>query len=263
MQTYRSTKLGWVIVACLGTVICGPAVAAEKALGPLAAEERIFAILEEETSLESLEEPLSHVVAYLMDLHGIKIQIDERALKDHLIDGNERITKSVNGISLASGLNLMLRDLDLTWTIVDEVLLITTPREAEEHLVTRMYEVGDLVTVRDTEGKLWRDFDSLIEVLTGTIKAEDWEQVGGTGSIVPFEFRGAAVLVICQTPRIHRKIARLLADMSELGKKYDDGVWPTRDPEPLPECSGGMAASGSESAKGKATGKATGTPDPK
>ena len=157
-RAHRSTRFDWVIALCLGAILSGSTVAAEKTLGPRAAEEKIFAALEEETSLEMVEEPLSHVVAYLMDLHGIKIHIDERALKDYLLGADEPITKSLNGISLASGLNLMLRDLDLTWTIVDEVLLITTPREAEEHLVTRMYDVGDPGNRSQYEGQTLAGF---------------------------------------------------------------------------------------------------------
>lgn len=243
---WKSALCKWAFVLVLGTSFHSPASAGEKALGPQAAEQKIFATLEEQTTLEAVAEPLDLLVARLKDLHGIEIQIDERALKENLLEASVPITKSINGISLASALNLTLRDLDLDWTIVDEVLLITTAHEAELHLVTRVYDVGELVTVRNTEGKLWRDFDSMIDLLTTTVDEESWDQVGGPGSIAPFEFRGAAVLVVCQTPRIQQKVARLVADLNKIAEQFDNGVYPTRDPKPPPTYSGGMAASGGE-----------------
>jgi hypothetical protein len=39
----------------------------------------------------------------------------------------------------------MLNDLELTYVVRDEVLLITTPEEAESQLITKVYPVGDLV----------------------------------------------------------------------------------------------------------------------
>ena len=40
---------------------------------------------------------------------------------------------------------LMLRELNLTYMIQDEVLLITTPEEADARLTTKVYPVADLV----------------------------------------------------------------------------------------------------------------------
>ena len=43
----------------------------------------------------------------------------------------------------------MLRDMELTYIIKDEVLLITTPEKAESELVTKVYPVADLVLSPD------------------------------------------------------------------------------------------------------------------
>ena len=57
------------------------------------------------------------------------------------------MTSRVQGISLRSALRLMLRRIDpeLTYSIQDEVLMITTKEAAAENLVTRVYPVADLV----------------------------------------------------------------------------------------------------------------------
>jgi len=109
------------------------------------AEQKIFAALEDDTRLEFIETPLSQVIDFLKDQHDINIEIDTKALDDIGIGSDSPITRNLRGISLRSALRLMLKDLGLTYVVRDEVLLITTPEEAESKLVTKVYPVGDLV----------------------------------------------------------------------------------------------------------------------
>ncbi|MDA0590319.1 MAG: hypothetical protein O3C17_20145, partial [Planctomycetota bacterium] len=51
----------------------------------------------------------------------------------------------LSGITLRSGLKILLKDLNLTYVIEDEVMKITTVDLANERLSTRVYPVGDLV----------------------------------------------------------------------------------------------------------------------
>ena len=114
-----------------------------KKTGP--AEERITEALNDTTTMEFIETPLSDVVDYLKDLHKIEIQLDSKALEDAGSGSDTPITKNLKGISLRSALRLMLGGLDLTYVIKDEVLLITTPEKAASELVTKVYPVADLV----------------------------------------------------------------------------------------------------------------------
>lgn len=110
------------------------------------AEKKILAALEEPTILEFIETPLTDVISYLKDLHQIPIVLDRRALDDGGIGTDTPITQeSLRGLSLKSALRIMLRDLDLTYVIDDEVLQITTVEEADSRLVTKVYPVADLV----------------------------------------------------------------------------------------------------------------------
>ena len=78
-------------------------------------------------------------------MHGIEIQIDHRALEDIGIGSDTPITRNLKGITLRSALRLMLKEMDLTYVVRDEVLQITTPEEAESELTTKVYPVADLV----------------------------------------------------------------------------------------------------------------------
>ena len=75
----------------------------------------------------------------------MEIVVDHRALEDMNMAVTEPVTVQLDGISLRSALELVLGDLDLTWTIGSEVLLITNFHEADSRLTTKTYDVGDLV----------------------------------------------------------------------------------------------------------------------
>jgi uncharacterized protein YfaS (alpha-2-macroglobulin family)/TolA-binding protein len=180
------------------------------------ATKKILKTLDSPTRLEFIETPLHDVVSFLKDYHGIEIQIDRKALHDVGIGSDTPITRDLKGITLRSALQLMLRDLDLTYVIQDEVLLITTPEQAETRLETVVYPVGDLVAAyRDASGQTSRDFDSLIELITTTIQPTTWDEVGGPGSISVFE--NGQALVFSQTEEVHNQVAAFLATLRRAG----------------------------------------------
>ncbi len=109
------------------------------------AEERIMAELEDITSVEFVDEPLSSAIETLEQLHGIQIEVDQAALEEVGITTDAPVNKQLSGITLKSVLKLMLRDLQLTYIVDDEVLQITTPEKAEAETVTKVYPVADLV----------------------------------------------------------------------------------------------------------------------
>jgi hypothetical protein len=227
-----------------------PAAADEQVSRYRTAETRIFAALEESTSVELIEQPLADYVDFIRDLHKIEVQVDRRALEEMGIDVDEPIAKRLEGLSLCSALNLILRDLGLDWTIANEVLLITSPDEAKTNLVTRVYDVGKLIEVRDADGKFWKDFDSMINLLTSTVQPESWNCVGGPGTIAPFELRGAAGLVIRQTPKVHQELNRLFIELDKIAEQYGDEVIPTRK-KPAPQPAGpGMEGFGGSAGMG-------------
>jgi hypothetical protein len=108
-------------------------------------ETKILAALDEKTELDFAEQPLTEVMDYLKQRHGIEIQLDVKALSDAGVGSDVPITRSIKGITLRSALKLLLGELDLTYVIRNEVLMITSQDEAEHLLSTRVYPVADLV----------------------------------------------------------------------------------------------------------------------
>jgi len=63
-------------------------------------------------------------------------------------------------------------------------------------------------------GAAMADFDSLIDLITSTIQPTTWDEVGGPGSIAPFETNLS--LVVSQTQEVHEEIVDLLEQLRRL-----------------------------------------------
>lgn len=109
-------------------------------------ELKVLDALDEETTFDFIDEPLSLVLDYFKQRHGIEIQLDRRNLIAAGIDPATPITRAARGITLRSALKLLLGDLDLAYSLRYEVLFITTATEAATMRDIRVYPVADLVS---------------------------------------------------------------------------------------------------------------------
>lgn len=116
--------------------------------------QKVYAKLEEMTSFEFIETPLRDVVDYFKDLHDIEIQIDQLALDDTGIDTSPTITSKMKDVPLCEALDRILAPLDLTYSIRDEVLLITTLEHAAKRPEVRIYNVAELLDPQTTAQQL-------------------------------------------------------------------------------------------------------------
>jgi hypothetical protein len=70
------------------------------------------------------------------------------------------------------------------------------------------------------------DYDSLIEVITTTVRPQTWDEVGGPGSIS--EMLAAKSIVVSQTCDVHEEILQLLRAL-RAAKQVDEQVALTKD----------------------------------
>ncbi len=230
------------------------------------------------------------MLEHLAQLAAVNLHLDPKGLEEEGISSEQTVTIDLTqDISLKSALNLILEPLHLSYVIQNEVLKITSEQLRDGVVVTRTYDVADLVIpipnfspsgryglsaalaeaynmtgtgvglspgsafvasqdgtnasgmidpavlaqinqLMPGSGRLasgvnqpismgpggmgggaQADFDSLIELITTTVKPQTWDEVGGPGSIS--EFRNNLSLVISQTEDVHEEIVDLLEQL--------------------------------------------------
>jgi len=110
-----------------------------------AAEREIESRLNTPVNLSFNNQPLKDVLEDIRAMYQINIVPDTAALEAEGISLDRPITLKLEQISLKSALNLMLRNVHLTWVVKDEVLQVTTESQARGKLSTVTYQVTDLV----------------------------------------------------------------------------------------------------------------------
>lgn len=111
-------------------------------------EQKIKEALDQITSFEFPANPLSDVIRYVSEQHGIPIIFDPSVQEAGIDPETEQVEMVLSGITLRSALKLMLEKIQgspLTYIIEDEVMKIIDSTIAEERLTTRVYPVADLV----------------------------------------------------------------------------------------------------------------------
>lgn len=166
--------------------------------------------------LDFAEVPLEEVVNILQDEYGFPIQIDVAALESTGLDSTEPITVNLHKISLGSALRLMLKKSQLTYIIQDEVLMITTPEEADSQLMTCVYDARPFMDAVNDES-----VKALVDTIVSCVHKETWSENGkGAGEIRSLK---PALLVISQTRQAHDEIARLLSAIQKMRDKTAAG----------------------------------------
>jgi hypothetical protein len=107
---------------------------------------RVEAELDKPTNVDFVEQPLKDALMYLSDVHQIPIYMRKTKLEEASVPPDKPVTISLRGVPLRTALDLILDELELTYFIKD-VLIITTPEDAESNLETRVYDCRDLLTM--------------------------------------------------------------------------------------------------------------------
>lgn len=166
--------------------------------------------------LEFADTPLEEVVNLLEQEYGIPIEFDVKALEAIGLAPTEPVNVSLHNISLRSALQLLLKPLQLTYVVQNEVLMITTPEEAESRLRTCVYNVRPLIDDTSEES-----MDGLIDTIVSCVATKSWAENGAGEAEIRVPTPG--LLVISQTQAVHDEIDGLLTAISKLRKQNGDG----------------------------------------
>ena len=168
-----------------------------------AAHKKIEAALSSPTQIEFIETPLQAVVDYLKGFHEIEIQIDRKSLEAMGLGYDTPVTKNLKGISLSSALNLLLSEMDLTYVIKNEVLLITIIQAGK---FPKVYNLDGLIR----PDKWKEDLQALAETIQ-KIGPGAWE---GKHAAEITGFRDDS-LIISHTQQGHEQIRQFLNQLVE------------------------------------------------
>jgi uncharacterized protein (TIGR03067 family) len=163
--------------------------------------------LDKKTSFKFNDAPLSDVVDYLKKAHKIQISISKRHLDDIGMDVDTPVTCDIKDISLRSALRLVLREFDLSYVVLDEVLLITSADDADTRMGSSVYQVRSLFP---TTGVGDYNFRQLRPLLAATVHPDTWAQVGGEGSHAIISRGTTEALSVRQTSEVREDIGELL-----------------------------------------------------
>lgn len=158
--------------------------------------------LRKHVPVELKEVPLKDAIAALAKQLNIQIDIDVPALDEIGLLDNVPVNLSMSGTASAV-LKQMLSNLQLTWIILDDTLLVTTLEESEEYLFAVVADARQLfATGRFTD-----------DGLTETIQFETngmWEDLDGAGGTIRTV---GGLTFIRQTQETIGEVAVLLEDL--------------------------------------------------
>jgi hypothetical protein len=167
-----------------------------------------LAALQQPSGCDFHETRLDDAIESLAKQHRVAIRFDQESVSNEGISLDRPVTLSLPPVSLESTLNLLLRQLHLTWTVREDSLVIISIQDEENYLLPITYNIADLRMA------LGNDIDILRDVVSSCIDAGTWDLVGGPGSIELGQQAGA--LQIRQTFKNHRKIERLFDDLRRI-----------------------------------------------
>ena len=208
------------VLVCLAVFQFGAGVAIAQSISTDLGQEtttgEIERLLDQKRDMVFEEATLEEFAAFLKS-NGISTYLDVRALDNVGIGVDTPITFRQHGISLRDGLRLVLDSLELSWMPRNGRLVITTPEEEEYRLITKVYDVRNLIELvpvqigggfggGSTSYAYQYDFDSLMDTISSTIEPDSWEDVGGPASIEPYYTRRMRVIVVAQTYDAHHQI---------------------------------------------------------
>lgn len=181
--------------------------------------EKLRSALQDKTTVEFVDTPLSDVCEFLSDAHRVPIVLDVKALENEGLATDEPVHFVLKGRTLQTTLRLMFGPLELRAVLRDGVISITTNTEAEKNLSTVIYNVKQIADSKDALHELK---EAVLTVTDGT-----WMEVDGIGGEV-ITFQPGTMIVRQQEP-VHQQVREFL--QNQFRQPGDDGKLKPRPPK--------------------------------
>ncbi|PQO26695.1 hypothetical protein C5Y96_19615 [Blastopirellula marina] len=160
-----------------------------------------------------IDTPLRDALQFISEQIDVPIRIDHRSLDEVGLNSDAELTLETHKLAADTLLQLLLRQISLTYRIDSTGVVVTTWDAAEANMVRRVYPVGDLINVGPQS-----DPDYLIDVIVTSVDTPQWEELGGPASITHFQNS----LIVDHTNKAHRKVESLIARLREVKNLSSD-----------------------------------------
>ncbi len=195
-------------------------------------------VLDRRAAFSFKDVPLKEVAKQLGAQNGITIYLAAKHLQEAGVNLDTPVTQEFRDIRFRKFLELMLSELELTYVVEEDGLLITTPERAAIRMIVRVYDCRELLALPRPTGSVRSvvpgdvasaagseasgragvpeqikvsDSENLIDLITTIVAAETWRSVGGPCAIV--DYRG--LLTVSTTHDTHEEVERLLNMLHE------------------------------------------------
>lgn len=181
-------------------------------------DEALRARLERRLTVGFAGTPLSAVIAEVADATGIHFRIDGKAIQEHGVTMEEKVTVSITDVPTDALLRLILRPMNLTAIVRDGHVVVTTREAAADDPATWFYPLPT---------GFERDPATVMEMVQTIVKPDGWDVVGGPASMTSISGIDRAGFVIHAPDEMHERILPLLAGLDTAGWSDEvDGAGP-------------------------------------
>lgn len=175
--------------------------------------------------------PFDYAIEALRKLSGVNIWVDARSLAIEDFVGKTPVSLRLTNVTLSQTLDLLLSQpvggVELGYGVEDGIVLISTRQRASQYVITRTYDVRDMIASVGMPGRA-DGIDALIRYLTRSVDPDSWKDNGGVfGKIQEANGR----LIVTQSWQSHEKIARWLDMLRDTG-------WNVATPSPSSQPAG-------------------------
>lgn len=180
-------------------------------------EERIEMALDAPISTPFVGRSLFDLAAYFRRSCSVNLTVDQVALNKESIDGGLPVNVTLSDVSLACLLDAMLEPTDLTWTIRNETLTITTKEVAAGIRVLKAHDITELVSRPECSDAETGRCQALIAVI-----AEHFAPANPNHptSIKAVPAGNGTALVFSHEYRVHRQIEQLLDELQAIARQH-------------------------------------------
>lgn len=210
------------------------------------AERAIAEKLAARVSFSFVEETLENALRIIAEQQQLPIQLDRRALEDSRYTPDTPVSLSLQDVTLRTLLEMLLRDLKLTYTVQGELLVITTPEIAEFYPLTRIYWL-------EGTGLTGGHGRAVIHAIESTLEPASWQSSGGqsTLQIITGGADSRPAIIVTSPYTMHHQIENLFSAMRQSHFGPDE---PFDGSEPLAAPIRGMGMGGGSAMGGMSGG---------